>query len=118
MSLPSHHQRKTTPPLSESSGSIVNLPLWNTALLISEQGKATLVVELDFLYPSEGIHNRWESGYKITSMAATADQAAFILGIPKRKMTDETQVTLRTYAFPSTHVKVSWMHNRFFQLMR
>lgn len=39
-------------------------------------------------------------------MAATADQAAFILSIPRRKMTDETQETLRTSAFPSTHVKV------------
>ncbi|GJS18167.1 hypothetical protein Tco_0412639 [Tanacetum coccineum] len=33
------------------------------------------VVELDFLYPSEGIHHRWESGYRITSMATTHDQA-------------------------------------------
>lgn len=64
------------------------------------------VVELDFLYPSEGIHRRWESGYRITCMAATADQAAFILSIPKRKLMDETQETLRTSAFPSTHVKV------------
>jgi len=39
-------------------------------------------------------------------MAATADQAAFILSIPKRKVMDETQETLRTSAFPSTHVKV------------
>lgn len=65
------------------------------------------VVELDFLYPSEGIHRRWESGYRITSMAATPDQAAFVLSIPKRKTMDETQETLRTSAFPSTHVKVS-----------
>lgn len=64
------------------------------------------MVELDFLYPSEGIHRRWESGYRITSMAATADQAAFILSIPRRKMMDETQETLRTSTFPSTHVKV------------
>lgn len=64
------------------------------------------VVELDFLYPSEGIHRRWESGYRITSTAATPDQAAFILSIPKRKVMDETQETLRTSAFPSTHVKV------------
>lgn len=67
------------------------------------------VVELDFLYPSEGIHRRWENGYRITSMAATSDQAAFILSIPKRKLLDETQETLRTSAFPSTHVKV-YMH--------
>lgn len=39
-------------------------------------------------------------------MAATNDQAAFILSIPKRKLLDETQETLRTSAFPSTHVKV------------
>ncbi|GJV26430.1 casein kinase 1-like protein HD16 [Tanacetum coccineum] len=69
-------------------------------------GFSDQVVELDFLYPSEGIHRRWESGYRITSMAATPDQAAFILSIPRRKMMDETQETLRTSAFPSTHVKM------------
>lgn len=69
------------------------------------------VVELDFLYPSEGIHRRWESGYRITSMAATPDQAAFVLSIPKRKTIDETQETLRTSAFPSTHVKEKWAKN-------
>lgn len=61
------------------------------------------------MYPSEGIHRRWESGYRITSMAATTDQAAFILSIPKRKLMDETQETLRTSAFPSAHVKVGVM---------
>ncbi|QHO47028.1 uncharacterized protein DS421_6g192790 [Arachis hypogaea] len=74
-------------------------------------GYSDQVVELDFLYPSEGIHRRWESGYRITSMAATADQAAFILSIPKRKLLDETQETLRTSAFPSTHVKEKWSKN-------
>lgn len=64
------------------------------------------VVELDFLYPSEGIHKRWDNGYRITSTAATLDQAALILSVPKRKTGDETQETLRTSAFPSTHVKV------------
>lgn len=65
------------------------------------------MVELDFLYPSEGIHRRWDSGYRITSTAATLDQAAFVLSVPRRKPADETQETLRTSAFPSTHVKVS-----------
>lgn len=65
------------------------------------------MVELDFLYPSEGIHRRWDSGYRITSTAATWDQAAFVLSVPRRKPADETQETLRTSAFPSTHVKVS-----------
>ncbi|CAE6107740.1 unnamed protein product [Arabidopsis arenosa] len=74
-------------------------------------GFSDQVVELDFLYPSDGIHRRWESGYRITSMAATADQAAFILSVPKRKMMDETQETLRTTAFPSTHVKEKWAKN-------
>uniref|UniRef100_A0A162ACT5 non-specific serine/threonine protein kinase n=1 Tax=Daucus carota subsp. sativus TaxID=79200 RepID=A0A162ACT5_DAUCS len=74
-------------------------------------GYSDQVVELDFLYPSEGIHRRWENGYRITSMAATADQSAFILSVPRRKMTDETQETLRTSAFPSTHVKEKWSKN-------
>ncbi|KAI9120691.1 hypothetical protein K1719_007724 [Acacia pycnantha] len=74
-------------------------------------GYSDQVVELDFLYPSEGIHRRWENGFRITSMAATADQAAFILSIPKRKLLDETQETLRTSAFPSTHVKEKWTKN-------
>lgn len=64
------------------------------------------VVELDFLYPSEGIHRRWDAGYRITSVAATWDQTALVLSIPRRKPLDETQETLRTSAFPSTHVKV------------
>lgn len=64
------------------------------------------MVELDFLYPSEGIHKRWDCGYRITATAATWDQAAFVLSVPRRKPLDETQETLRTSAFPSTHVKV------------
>ncbi|KVH90608.1 Protein kinase, ATP binding site-containing protein [Cynara cardunculus var. scolymus] len=80
-------------------------------------GFSDQVVELDFLYPSEGIHRRWESGYRITSMAATADQAAFILSIPRRKMMDETQETLRTSAFPSTHVKEKWSKNLYIASM-
>ncbi|KAK9923460.1 hypothetical protein M0R45_031878 [Rubus argutus] len=70
-----------------------------------------VVVELDFLYPSEGIHRRWDSGYCITAMAATSDQAAFVLNVPKKKPQDETQEMLRTSAFPSTHVKEKWAKN-------
>lgn len=65
-------------------------------------------VELDFQYPSEGIHRRWDAGYRITSCAATPDQAAFVLSIPRRRPADETQETLRTSAFPSSHVKDKW----------
>ncbi|KAJ8561294.1 hypothetical protein K7X08_027484 [Anisodus acutangulus] len=74
-------------------------------------GFSDQVVELDFLYPSEGIHRRWDAGYRITSTAATWDQAAFVLSVPRRKPADETQETLRTSAFPSTHVKEKWAKN-------
>lgn len=66
-------------------------------------------MELDFLYPSEGVHRRWDGGYRITSTAATWDQAALVLSVPRRKPADETQETLRTSAFPSTHVKVDYL---------
>ncbi|XP_062154569.1 casein kinase 1-like protein HD16 [Alnus glutinosa] len=71
-------------------------------------GFSDQVVELDFLYPSEGIRRRWECGYRITATAATCEQAAFVLSVPKRKPEDETQETLRTSAFPSSHVKEKW----------
>ncbi|KAK1549973.1 hypothetical protein Q3G72_011527 [Acer saccharum] len=74
-------------------------------------GFSDQVVELDFLYPSEGIHRRWDHGYRITSTAATWDQAALVLSVPRRKPADETQETLRTSAFPSTHVKEKWAKN-------
>ena len=69
------------------------------------------VVELDFQYPSEGIHKRWDGGFRITSCAATPDQSAFVLSLPRRRPMDETQETLRTSAFPSTHVKDKWSKN-------
>ncbi|KAG6504211.1 hypothetical protein ZIOFF_036542 [Zingiber officinale] len=74
-------------------------------------GFSEQVIELDFLYPSEGIHRRWDNGYRITATAATCDQAALVLSIPRRKLTDETQETLRTSAFPSQHVKEKWAKN-------
>ncbi|MCL7027011.1 hypothetical protein MKW94_027778 [Papaver nudicaule] len=54
-------------------------------------GFSDQVVELDLLYPSEGIHRRWDSGYRITSTAATCDQAAFVFSVPRKKLPDETQ---------------------------
>ena len=74
-------------------------------------------MELDFLYPSEGIHRRWDNGYRITSTAATWDQAAFVLSVPRRKPADETQETLRTSAFPSTHVKVNYSDLSFYSYL-
>lgn len=46
------------------------------------------------------------AGYRITACAATPYQAALVLSIPRRNPQDETQETLRTSMFPSTHVKV------------
>ncbi|KAG0521452.1 hypothetical protein BDA96_08G161600 [Sorghum bicolor] len=71
------------------------------------------VVELDFLYPSEGIHKRWATGYRITAAAASWDQAAFVLSVPWRRPRDQTQgqETKRTPAFPSQHVKEKWSMN-------
>ncbi|XP_021827701.1 casein kinase 1-like protein HD16 isoform X2 [Prunus avium] len=74
-------------------------------------GYSSQVVELDFLYPSEGIHRRWETGYRITSTAATEDQAAFILSVPKKKSPDVAQETLRTSVFPTYQVKDKWLKN-------
>lgn len=51
------------------------------------------------------------AGYRITACAATPDQAAFVLSVPRRRPMDETQETLRTSAFPSTHVKDKWAKN-------
>ena len=50
------------------------------------------------------------AGYRITACAATHEQAAFVLSLPKQtRLPDETQETLRTTQFPSQHVKVrSW----------
>ncbi|KAG7623925.1 hypothetical protein AtNW77_Chr3g0158591 [Arabidopsis thaliana] len=76
-------------------------------------GFSEQVMEVDFLNPSEDINRRLESGYMITSMAATADQAALILSIPRRKITDEIQETLRTSSFPSSYVKDKWGKNMF-----
>ena len=73
---------------------------WNHRITLAQ------CVELDFQYASEGIHRRWDAGFRITACAATPDQAAFVLSVPRRRPMDETQETLRTSAFPSTHVKV------------
>ena len=48
-------------------------PQW--AVVMSRgAGYLDQVVELDFQYPSEGIHKRWDGGYRITAMASTPDQ--------------------------------------------
>jgi hypothetical protein len=64
------------------------------------------VVELDFQYPSEGLHQRYGAGYRITSCAATPDQAAFILSMTKKPKMKPMDETLLTSDFPSKHIKV------------
>ncbi|CAG9463936.1 unnamed protein product [Pedinophyceae sp. YPF-701] len=65
-------------------------------------------VELDFQYPSEGIHYRWDAGYRITALAATSEEAAYVLSVPRKRPLYETQETMRTSTFPSTHVRQKW----------
>lgn len=57
-------------------------------------------VELDFQYPSEGIHRRWDAGFRITACAATPDQSAFVLSVPRRRPMDETQVRIMAAGLP------------------
>ncbi|GFH18001.1 serine/threonine protein kinase [Haematococcus lacustris] len=71
-------------------------------------GVLSQCVELDFHYPSEGIHKRWDAGFRISCAASTHDQSAFILSQYKRSFQDETQETLRTSQFPTTHIKEKW----------
>ncbi|KAL9659487.1 hypothetical protein QQ045_024293 [Rhodiola kirilowii] len=60
------------------------------------------VVELDFVFPSEGIPHRWNQGYHITSVAANAWQAASVLSVPRRRLSEEAQEALTTNGFPSS----------------
>jgi hypothetical protein len=54
------------------------LPLPQWAVVMSRgAGYLDQVVELDFQYPSEGIHKRWDGGYRITAIASTPDQVRF-----------------------------------------
>jgi hypothetical protein len=64
------------------------------------------VVELDFQYPSEGIHKRWGEGYRITAVASTPDQTAIVLSVCADPRNSDTQETLRTDYFPGTQTKV------------
>ncbi|KAL8552813.1 hypothetical protein ACS0TY_001484 [Phlomoides rotata] len=62
-------------------------------------------------FQDKGIHKRWDVGYRVTSTAATWDQAAIVLSVPRRKLSDQTQETHRTSPFPSRHVKEKWAKN-------
>ncbi|KAJ0796915.1 hypothetical protein HanPI659440_Chr04g0167861 [Helianthus annuus] len=49
-------------------------------------GFSDQVVELDLLYPSDGMHKRWDAEYRITLTAATSNQAAFVLSIREENL--------------------------------
>jgi len=68
-------------------------------------------VEVDFQYPSEGIHKRWDFDFRITTCTATCDQTVFVFSTPKRFLRNETQETLRLTAFPFKYVKEMWSQN-------
>ncbi|TYK16259.1 Protein kinase family protein [Cucumis melo var. makuwa] len=74
-------------------------------IVSANNGSSLVVVELDFLYRSEGIHRRWDNSYRITSTSATWDQADLILSVLRHELGNETRETLRTSQFPNTHVK-------------
>lgn len=68
-------------------------------------------------------HERFEesllldfAGYRITAMAATHHQAAFVMSLPKRgEYTDKPQETLRTCGFPTAHVKEKWENEMYIE---
>jgi len=66
------------------------------------------VVELDFAYPSEGIHYWWDSGFYVTATASTWHQAAFVLSRPATNHALPVQEILRLSFFPSTEIEEGW----------
>ncbi|CAL5222939.1 g5375 [Coccomyxa viridis] len=51
-------------------------------------------------FPFKCINKKWDAGgFRITACAATPDQAAFVLSVPRRRPMEETQETLRMLAF-------------------
>ncbi|BDA46424.1 probable casein kinase I isoform delta at N-terminal half [Coccomyxa sp. Obi] len=75
------------------------------------------VVEIDFQYPSEGIHYHWDKGYRITACGATQHQAAVVMSLPKRAGGESTQETLRTGEFPAAYVKEKWERDLYIDLV-
>lgn len=67
--------------MSHLQAPLLPLPRSTTWAVVMSRcaGFESQCVELDFQYPSEGIHRRWENHYRITACAATPVQAAFVL---------------------------------------
>ncbi|CAH8363580.1 unnamed protein product [Eruca vesicaria subsp. sativa] len=71
----------------------------------SNKEEINFTLEVDIL--SHIRHKNFLSvrGYCNEGQERPLGKAAFVLSVPRRKPTDETKETLRTYAFPSNHVK-------------
>ena len=57
-------------------------------------------IELDFMYPSEGVRRRWSAGYRVTSCAATAELTALVLSTFNTKPAYFMQEINRSPSFP------------------
>ncbi|KAL3746779.1 hypothetical protein ACJRO7_015679 [Eucalyptus globulus] len=86
-------------------------------IMSSATGFIHQVVELDFQYPCEAIHERWKQGYFITSVAATPDQVAFIFSIPGEVPVRGPQQAAQASNFPETVVAESWPRNYYMSLL-
>ncbi|KAJ7951723.1 putative Casein kinase [Quillaja saponaria] len=82
-------------------------------------------------FPFKWINKKWREGFYVTAMATSGSRWGVVMSrgagfsdqvveldflypseaVPRRKPLDETQETLRTSAFPSTHVKEKWAKN-------
>eukprot|EP00871_Galdieria_phlegrea_P001222 jgi/Galph1/20/GphlegSOOS_G4775.1 len=67
------------------------------------------VVELDFVYPSDVIHTRWDDNYMVTAVASTTEMNAFVMS---RGLTfGEEQRCTRTSHGPLHKVREDWNDN-------
>ncbi|XP_048133651.1 casein kinase 1-like protein HD16 [Rhodamnia argentea] len=88
-------------------------------VMSSAAGFVRQVVELDFQYPFEGIYERWNQGYFITSVAATPAQVAFVFSIPEEEEVPVrgSQEAVQTSHFPERVVTESWTRNYYMSLL-
>lgn len=87
---------------------------WGVVMSL-KAGFTDQVVELDFVYPTEGVCIRYNAGYRITSAAATSDQVALILSLLREKPSDvdDAHEVLTTPDFPGASIKVKCVFSCF-----
>ncbi|KAF8023215.1 hypothetical protein BT93_F0655 [Corymbia citriodora subsp. variegata] len=97
-------------------------PFYDFSFKLSRAGKTDLiwfltlnfkVVELDFQYPYEAIHQRSDQGYFITSVAATPDQVAVVFSIPGEELEIGSQEAIQTSHFPD-RAAVEYQHRNYY----